>query len=230
MANPFTKTQDIITYFESIIDDSLDSVTELTLAEQAKNEIEDEKQWEMLKIVDTSQSFNSGDNYLTAKTLPSTFREPLDSGIFVTTNDLIPYLQLPLEDLYRVQDNIAHRYIIDIANNQYHILGKPTSGIIYFWHKKITPTLDTTTGPNGNTPVWPIRFWPLISMRMAMIFFAIDQGLKAASWDDRWDNYYTSLHEQMKSWDEKLHNIAYQNRYIRQREGSLVLYPENSRG
>lgn len=205
---PLTSTQDILNHFESVIDDTLDQVTELNLANLAKDEIEDERNWEYLKKVDTTKTVAAGDTYLTMKSLPTDFRAPLDSGIFVGTGDIIPYTQIPFEDRYMVQDTLTHRYYIDLANSQYAVLGKPQSNTIYFWYLKTSGTLDVVSV----NPLFPSRFWALIAYKMAIMWFAIDQGDKSRSYALEWSVFYEKMHNAMVLWNERIMRASYQNR------------------
>lgn len=202
-----TVTNDILVYFQSIIGDSPDQTTMLNFANQAKDSVEAERNWMFLKGENVSQNFNGGDSYLTPKTLPPDFRQTVDSGIYVG-NDILAYLQLPFEDRRLFQDNVNHRYYIDIANNNFFICGQPPAGIIYFPYIKQTNQLDLVS----NNPVWPNRFWPIIAYKMAILWYAYDQGIKARSWDDRWQLEFESMKAAMVRWDEMLQRSQYSNR------------------
>lgn len=206
MAN-FSNTKDILNYFESITGDTPDQTTELNFANEAKDLIEEDRNWNFLKKEDSSQSVVAGDTYLTAKTLPSDFRYPLDSGIYVGS-DVLSYQQLPFEDRRNFQDNVSHRYYIDEANSNFFICGKPPAGTIFFPYMKTTPFLDLAS----SNPLFPARFWPMIACKMAMLWYAYDQGMKARAWDDRWQIEYEQLKSAMVRWDERRQRASYQNR------------------
>ena len=49
---------------------------------------------------------------------------------------------------------------------------------------------------------------------MGMQYFAVDQGDKNRAWDDRWQKYFSDLHDAMVLWDEMLVTQARQNAYM----------------
>lgn len=197
-------SENIILMYQQLVGDNMDSVTEYNLLNQAKDQIEDDREWAYLKAVDQSQSVSSGDTYLTMKNLPSDFGRVIDAGIYVNT-DIVPYLQIPFEDRIRWQ-SISHRYYIDLANAQYGIFGTPTPGVITMPYIKTTPTLAA-----GVTPKMPSRFHPMLAYKMAQIFYAVDQGSKSIAWDDRWQIYYSGILDSMIQWDAKMQQTAQAN-------------------
>jgi hypothetical protein len=209
--------------FEKIVDDALDQTLEVQLLNAAKDMLENERDWQYLKKLDTSQVFNSGDTFLTTHPLPSDFVRPSSYGIFIGLNqttqvDMIPYQLIPYEQAIRWQA-ITHRYYIDMNNLVYGIMGSANpGGTIYFYYQKFTPPLAPATGsqPSGtvNTPSMPKRFIPLLVYYMGMQYFAVDQGDKNRAWDDRWQKYFSDLHDAMVLWDEMLVTQARQNAYM----------------
>jgi len=200
--------------FESITGDTLDTTTENTLLNEVKDDIESEDTWEILKTLDESQSVNTGDTYLTMKSLPSDFALPVDDGIYVGT-DIIPYLPIPYVNRIQFQ-SVQHRYYIDYASGKYAIMGSPNpGGTIHFFYHKFSPTLVPGTSQNPGTPwIFPARFHPIIPYRMAMKFFAIDQQEKARSWDDRWELFAAKIYQNMRGWNSRLVREAAQNKNL----------------
>lgn len=206
--------EDIQTQFEGIIDDSLDEDLELQFFNEEIDMLLSERDWEFLKKVDQSQSFNQGDNYLTLHNLPADFGRPSSKGIFVG-NDMIPYGLIPFEQRIRWKD-ITYRYYIDYANNQYAIMGGAQPGVIQFYYIKFNSPLVYKVDNEGvpTSPIFPVRFHPVVAYGAARKFFAVDQGDKSRSWDDRWDKYYTRIHDEMVLWDESLKSQGNQNAYL----------------
>lgn len=182
--------QEIIDRFETFVEDSLDQDAALLLMNNAKNDIESEREWEMLKKLDSSSSATSS-----AITLPTDFNRPIDGTIYVGTQ---PYVQIPFEQ-QRLQSQAALRWYLDLRNNCYYLLGPSLSGTVYFPYIYQTNDLTIST-----SPVWPSRFHPLLAFKMAELFYSIDQGERGRSWDDKWAIQYRILKNSMIDWDVKL--------------------------
>lgn len=197
-------SEEIIALYRTLVGDSFDGVAEYQLLNQAKDQIEDERNWAYLKKLDSTQTFNTGDTYQTLKTLPSDFGKPMDSGIFVGS-DTLPYTSVPFEQQI-VWNSLSHRYYLDMANNSFGIFGNPVAGPIHFFYQKTTPTLTALL-----SPLFPSRFHPILAYKMAQIFFSIDQGEKSRAWDDRWTVFYNQLLASMINWDAQITINGYQN-------------------
>src|SRR6266404_3797208 len=98
----------MVTAFESLVDDSLDETTEYQLLNDVKDTLESDDAWAILATLDETQTANAGDTYLTFHTLPSDFGSPSPGGIFVGT-DIIPYRQIAFKQVQRWKD-VTHRY------------------------------------------------------------------------------------------------------------------------
>lgn len=209
--------EDIANLFQTIVDDTLDPIVTNVLITQGKDDLESERQWKYLLGLDQTQTANPGDTYQTAKTLPSDFAFPLESGIYIGT-DTIPYVQFPFEDQLFYQ-SISHGYFIDLYNNNYFILGQPNpGGVINFFYQKFTLPL-APLGSNGavpvgtiNQPKFPARFRALIAYYAAIRYFAINQDQKSSTWDDRWTTFFAAIHDNMVRWDFRIAKQAYANR------------------
>lgn len=185
----------IITMFETLIDDTLDSDLEYQLLNQAKNQIEDERDWSMLKKCDSSQSATTS-----AITLPADYRRTI--ALYVNNQ---PYMQIPFE-----QKNLmaysALSWYLDFANGTYYLLGSNLSGTVYHYYIKTTSDVESAT-----SPVWPSRFHPLIAYDMAEMWWQIDQGDRSRSWDDKWAVKKELLRRSMVDWDTSLQKRAVEN-------------------
>lgn len=200
--------EELVTKFESIIDDSLDDTLTYQLLNMAKDEVEDERPWEFLKKLSEAASRSVGDTYQTTKTLPADFRLPLEDGVYVGEEET-PYLQVPFET-HILHKNMAGRYFIDLANSQFRFTGNcTTGGVIHFFYIKTTDEVEEDT-----SPVWPDRFHRIIPLRMAKLYWAIDQGDKSRAWDDRWAAEHDLILKRMVNWDAKLKEAAYKNSRI----------------
>lgn len=161
--------QQIVEMFRAIVDDQPDSDYEDNLMQHAKDLVESERDWEMLKKVDTSKTWLSSDTYLTTKALPTDFFAP--RSLWVTGYD-IPFRPVPLENILRFRD-ISGRWSLDLANNVYRLMGNTSeTRTISFVYTYATAAILTAT-----SPVWPARFHKLIPFYMA----GIHQG--GTDWD-----------------------------------------------
>jgi hypothetical protein len=190
--------QQIIEYFQSIVDDStLSEDTMLSLANQAKDVIEGERAWMFLRKRDSSQSTSPSDTYLTPKTLPTDFLYPIRVNVGADLSGR--YIQIPFDTAFRYQ-SAPNRYYLDLANNQFFLTGtvsdvKP----IYLFYTYQTPDITTTT-----SPTFPAKFHKLIGMKMAEMWWSIDQGERFRSWDDKWGKFYAELFNGMRYWDDMI--------------------------
>jgi hypothetical protein len=193
--------QEILTQFESLVDDTLDETLEIQLANNAKNKLETELQLEILKVVDTSLTSVVGGTYLTPYALPSSpaMLMPLDT-IFVGQN---PRRAIPFERRVLYKDS-SEFYYIDWKNNNFYLTGTiATAETITFPY--IYATTDITSGNLSSTSiVWPARFHSLVAFEMAFMWFAIDQGEKFRSFSQEWQAAYQDLKNSLITWDQRL--------------------------
>lgn len=183
--------QEMITKFETMVDDSIDSDLSLQLVNDAKNEIEGSQIWEVLKSLDSSQNTTSS-----PIALPTRFALPIK---LTSGSNYGPYTLIAFEDQREWRD-IPFGFYIDYANSVYYLTGNPTvSETIYFFHTKYTNDL-------GLSDSWsfPSRFHQLIPLKMAQLYYAIDAGEKSRAWDDRWTVQYNLILAQAQSWDNLL--------------------------
>jgi len=187
--------QEIITMFEGLIDDTLDADLELQLLNNAKDKIEGERDWEFLKKLDSSKSATSS-----AIDLPTDYVRTLN--IFVDTTR---YHQIPMEQK-PVFVNSALRWYLDSANNHFYLLGSNPTGTVNHYYIYQTPDITT-----GTSPVWPAKFHKLLAFEMAELYFAIDQGERGFSWDDKFAVQKELLRRSMIGWDAQLQRRANEN-------------------
>src|SRR3990167_5494407 len=153
-----TGTEMIAKFRDMVGGDALDSTLELQLVNDAKEEIEEEIQPEILKKRDTSQSTTSGQTYTTSIALPADFFLPYDFIIVGTTK----VWQIPFDRQVEFRD-IGGYFWIDHANSVYYLTGTQGSAqtiTFIYWRK----TDDIAA---GTSPVWPSRFHPIIPLKMA---------------------------------------------------------------
>ena len=157
--------QEIINMFKRLVDDeSISDSLGLDLANTAKDEIEEERDWRMLLIKDTTNTFTPSEDYTTEKDLPSNFNKEHKVALVDSDKNEDEYDPIPYEDL--IKNKGTDYYSIDYANSKFYISGSVSeTKTIYLWYFKFTPDLTLTT-----SPVWPARFHKIIPYRMAEIW------------------------------------------------------------
>ncbi|MFA4833567.1 MAG: hypothetical protein WC619_01820 [Patescibacteria group bacterium] len=182
-------------FAESLIDDSIDETLFLTLLAVAKDNLEDERDWMYLKAVDSSQSISPGETYLTMKTLPTLFRKMLK--VFV---DNLEYWGIQFEDRLRYKDS-SRKFYIDLANNQFAIIGTPAeTKTIHQFYIKTTPELTLTT-----SPTFPTRFHKILGFKIAgYITAGVDADDIYARMSPEHKMAAEAMEESMRNWDTDL--------------------------
>lgn len=188
--------QEIKDLFENIIEDSLDEDTFLALVNNVKEIIENERDWEMLKVLDNSKTATTS-----AIDLPTSPAYSRTLGIFVGST---PYHQIPFEQSKMLEQS-AQRWYLDLRNSQYYLLGNLTSGTVNHFYIWATPDLTLAT-----SPVWP-RFHRVLAFAAAELFFAVDQTENARAMDAKWARQYLILKRTMVDWDVALQRRSAEN-------------------
>lgn len=146
--------QEIKDLAEVILDDSINEELFLGYLNTAKDIIEDSRDWEFLKALDTSNTASSG-----SKALPTAFRR--DRKMLIGSG-YTEYWPVPFEEqhLYR---NTSRRYYIDYSSSTFELLGNiGVTGTIYLYYLKSTPDITLAT-----SPVWPERFHKILAYMVA---------------------------------------------------------------
>uniref|UniRef100_A0A6H1ZCZ2 Tail tubular protein n=1 Tax=viral metagenome TaxID=1070528 RepID=A0A6H1ZCZ2_9ZZZZ len=185
---------EIITMFRNLIDDSLDSDFELQLLNGARRKVEGERDWEFLKKEDSSKSATNS-----AIDLPSDYMRTL--ALYVNNEK---YMQIPFEQK-RLFVNSSMRWYLDMANSQYYILGANLSGMVNHFY-----IYDPDEVTASTEPVWPCAH-ELIAYEMAEQYFAIDQGDKNYTWDDRMVMQKSLYHNQLVNWQTQITRRSVEN-------------------
>ena len=144
------------TMCESILDDTVDDVLFYQLLNVAKNTVEDERPWMYLRALDSTKSSTTGTNLVLD--LPDSWRRTYK--LLVGPDTL--FIQVPFDEqhLYRFSSN---RFFIDVANEQYKLLGSLGSAdTIYHYYIKATDDIEATT-----SPTMPSRFHALLAFVVA---------------------------------------------------------------
>jgi hypothetical protein len=207
---------EIITKFRNMVDDQLDADYELQLVNDAKDEVEAMKDWEVL-IKEQSYTITAGQSYADSQSLPTRFIQDLR----VIENDDLEYTKISFQDRYQ-KINSTNAYFLDMANNKIGFAGLNLPALtmyLYYTQGSVDMGLSDSWTP------FPERFHKIIPYQMAKIYYASDAGEKGRAWDDRWDAYYQTCLSQMTQWDDRLKT---KNRRVRQslnRENGLNMPP-----
>lgn len=175
----------MVTKFINMVDDELDTDFTYQLLNDAKNEVESMRVWEVLK---GSTTFNA-----ISTALPTRFQNILK----VIDSNLTEYLHIPIEQKleYSQQNNV---YYLDYAANTLYLLQSPNATVSIFY---TFYSADLTADDTWSFPSW---CHAIIPYKMAEIYYAADAGEKARSWDDRWTAQYQRMLSRMETWDDKL--------------------------
>jgi len=196
--------QEIYDFLENILDESIDTDLFTTLLNVAKDNVEEDRDWEVLKAFDSSKTASPSDTYLTAKALPSDFRRPMDK-LYVGI-DLL-YKPIPFEDRYIYRNRNGFFYI-DYANNNFYIIGSPSSSqAINMPYIKTTDELTL-----ANSWGFPARFHKLLGFMIAGYYTA---GVDVDDIYARMSNEHKLTAELIKKnlvdWDSRLKLNAMDN-------------------
>ena len=155
---------DLKIFVESLIDDSIEEDLFYSLLNAAKDKLEDEREWEILKDWDNSLLWTPGDTYLTDKNMPATFRSMYGDGVIYLGEDS-RYYPVPFKDIYRYR-NATNRYAIDYLNNKLRIIGSENQAMT------INIPFLVTTADITDTTEWafPSRYHKILGFRVAAYY------------------------------------------------------------
>lgn len=188
---------DVKSYFESIIDDTWDSVSAFILMNQAEESLEDEREWMILRAKDTSITLTAATTWETANTLPTDFAHP--RRVYVGDQR---YYEVPFEEL-RTWKDTPSKYAIDYVNNKIHFGGTvAASTVVTLHYKKRHATLAA-----GVTLLWPGHRGAYLAFRMAEIHAgAVDGDDTNFRMSPQQKSEANRLMSALKQWDGKLQN------------------------
>ena len=173
-------TSDILLRYALQTDDAseLSSTEQLALAQEVYDEIQDDRDWEWLKVTATGTTSTT----VSYVSLPSDFKKLMPnkynkSVVFVGT-DYQEYIVIPMSSRhdYRSMDGYCY---IDVPNQRLVFVLQPTSArTLEYDYVKRAATLTTATSPLVNTN----QFNNLIAYGMARKFANIEQTPKEVSY------------------------------------------------
>jgi hypothetical protein len=187
---------EILTTFETFVGDALDPAIEVSLANQARAEIETELKLRCMLRLDTSQSTTAGQTYTTSKALPTDILVPLGTVIYVGET---PYTGVPFEHKEMFK-NRTNYWWADLYNSTYYLTGTQASAqtITFPYISKGTDIANDT----ATVLKYPTSLQIIIPMHMARTWFAIDAGEKGRSWLPEWEAFYQRTKRALISWDQ----------------------------
>ena len=188
---------EILTTFEEFVGDSLDQGIEISLANQARTELEIELRLQCSKRLDTSQTVQSGNTYTTSYNLAADILVPSGPVIYVGTE---AYTGIEFEERERYKNETGYWYV-NLYAGTFHLTGTPPAGqTITFPYI----TAGTDIAANDSTVLkYPTGTHIIIPMHMARIWFAIDQGEKGRSWLGEWEAFYQRTKNAIIDWDHQ---------------------------
>jgi hypothetical protein len=197
---------EIMAAFEKFIDDTLDDTIEESLAEQARIELETELRLQVSKKLNTSNTTTVGSNYLTPYTMPTDILVPAGQRIYVG-ND--PYVAIPFEDRMAYKDTNGFWYF-DQLNGQFYLCGTQNLAQQITFPYITIGTPFQSANDSDTILKYPVGFHILIPMRMAQLYYPIDQGDKSRNWSPDWLAFYKQTKNNLIDWDMqwKMSNVG----------------------
>ncbi|RKX72455.1 hypothetical protein DRP43_00725, partial [candidate division TA06 bacterium] len=196
--------KEIIAMFKSLVDDSsIDNDLALNLGNTAKDEIEEERNWRMLLVKNTENTFGPSNDYTTEISLPDNFNIEHKVALVDSNGNEDEYDPIPFEDLVKNKD--VDYYSIDYANKKMYISGSVSeTKTIHLYYFKFTDDIAL-----DDEPEWPERFHKIIPYRMAEIWLSgIDADTLTRLQFPTHQAVAKRLYSLMQKWDSRLWSKA----------------------
>lgn len=175
MANNRIETaSEILDFFYSLISFTYGEERALNLMNIAEAMLRRERDWEMLKVLDTSTTASSGDTYLSMKTLPT--NPAFDRSVGKLYVGTVLYTQIPFEQRILYRDH-PHRFYIDIRNSQFALTGtqgaSATINLPYLYRPFPLVKSGAVAGTSISSPEWiPADLRAVLAFKMAHVLQA----------------------------------------------------------
>jgi hypothetical protein len=200
-------TQDILTKFELIVDESseLSDAEELDLANDVYGDICDDRDWEWLKATATGTTSTT----VPYVALPADFKKvapnEYNKSVVFVGSDYQPYEVISFADRRNHRDEDGYCYI-DIPNQRLYFTLQPTEAkAIEYDYIKIAPDLDLLGAtPTGSNPLFRAGFHPIISYGMAAKFPMMEQSEKDKSYAREYLAEYLNILSMMRREDAEI--------------------------
>lgn len=159
----------------------------------AKTKLEEMRAWHYLKKLNSDYSGYNSAGFALPDDFASSYK------VFVNTNLLTPISF----DEQHVYQQAGLRYYIDLAADKFYLTDINSSGPIYFYYKRFTDDLTSST-----SPAFPVRFHSLLSFYVAAYYQnGIDSDELFARMAPENRVAAIELQRAMEAWDA---NIAYE--------------------
>lgn len=187
---------ELITRFQNMVDDALDTDYMYQLLNDAKDEVEGYIAWEQLKR-ETTYTVSGGYSYTsTIGNLPTRFALPVR---MVEDTSFMEYQKIDFDDRPNKALN-SYGYFIDLAGGTISLSGTNHSAkTMYFYYTSYSADITSST-----SWTFPDRFHSIIALKMAELYYLSDAGERGRSWDDKWSNQYERALAGMVTWNDKL--------------------------
>lgn len=154
-------SEELKTFFENIIDDTWDTDATYLLMQSEQEKLENERDWMVLRNLDTSITVTASDDWTTAKTLPTNFVSARKVYVGSEQND--PYIQISMDQALQYKNQTGY-YYIDYAQMKIHFTGVHSQTYtVYLYYKKSMGNITAGT----ETFPWPGNRATVIGFRMA---------------------------------------------------------------
>lgn len=186
----------LITKFQNMVDDALDSDYMYQLLNDAKNEVEAMIAWEQLKR-ETTYTIATGYSYTSsAGALPTRFALPIR---MIEGTSFLEYQKIDFDDRPNKALN-SYAYFIDLNGGTLHLAGENHSAkVMYFYYTTFSADLTS-----ADTWGFPDRFHSILPLKMAELYYASDAGERGRSWDDKWSAQFERQLARMYAWNDQL--------------------------
>ena len=193
--------QEVKDFFEELIDDTIGDTFFYQLLNKANDELIGERDWELFKATDETNTANTSDTYLTMKDLPTDFLTPR-RFILVGTQE---YRPIPFEKRIVYKDG-SRLYYIDYANAKFALCGSiNTAQTIVFIYNKIPTEILSSDSTSEIIIKWPSVYRTILAFKMADIIEAgVDADTLAFRMSAKQREEYNRIRKQLESWDARL--------------------------
>jgi len=187
---------------DGLIDDVIEETLFYQLLNIAKTNLEEKKDWEYLKTVDSSNSVSSVTTYLTEINLPTRFRSVARMYLSIDSSsvDSDPLMGIKYEEREKFQ-NAGGRYYVDYANGTFSLTGTfSTIRTIHLFYLQYTEDIEKDT-----SPTFPDRFHSILAFLVAGYYTAgVDADDIYARMSPAHRFAAKELETAMNMWDNKI--------------------------
>lgn len=196
--------EEVLDLFVTIVDD--DEISEpqgLILMNNAQMQIEDMRDWVILRSKDKTITHLSTDTWQTSHSLPTNFKKPRLNKVFVqfSNGHVQPINEISFDELEAEKDTFG-KFAIDYANKLIYFTGSYDDDVtlIMNYVKRATQITATT-----DTIIWPGTYGSVLAFQMAKVYTgAIDGDDVNFKMSPSQTAEYMGLLNGLKQWDGAL--------------------------